>query len=175
MSDYYVRDYYWVVSGDETRVYSSAMRGFVSATDLPYRDFLASGQIAAHIASEVELYELLEQQYPAGLPFALSKDVSKELNRRLALAINAATGKNYRPEDIPRVLERTNREASRLLDKRLAHTEDSANPALSAQEQARVVKLRQVDAVVDGLEAKRDAVLALDPVPVDYQSDGHWV
>lgn len=62
------RNWYWFVDGDETKVFSSAVGDYVQLDDATYQAWLSSGGKPTRIASEIELWNVLAQQYPAGLP-----------------------------------------------------------------------------------------------------------
>lgn len=51
--------WFWVVGGDETRVYSSAAGRFVQPGNAAYQAFLAAGGIATRIASADDLGDVL--------------------------------------------------------------------------------------------------------------------
>jgi hypothetical protein len=59
MKSYNPSDWYWVVGGDETKVYSSAAGDFVRADDATYVEWLSDGTAPTRIASEAELGEVL--------------------------------------------------------------------------------------------------------------------
>ena len=64
-----VTNHYWIIGGSTTDVYSSATNTMVPVTDQAYVDWSA-GNVAAPIASEVELAEVLQNhgsQLPAWL------------------------------------------------------------------------------------------------------------
>ena len=65
---YNPRDWYWIVAGDESRVWSSRRKAYVPDDDEDYGTFLALGRRPTRIASEAELAAVLEQQYPDGSP-----------------------------------------------------------------------------------------------------------
>lgn len=52
-------DWYWIVDGDETRIYSSASRAYVSPADTAYQAWLAGDGMPSRISSEQELCDLL--------------------------------------------------------------------------------------------------------------------
>lgn len=52
-------DWYWIVAGDETRVYSSATGNYVQPTNPAYVAWRASEGVPTRIASEEELGEVL--------------------------------------------------------------------------------------------------------------------
>lgn len=54
-------NWYWIVSGSTTAVYSSAARDYVAADNPTYLAWLASGGRTTNIASEYELGEVLER------------------------------------------------------------------------------------------------------------------
>lgn len=59
MKSYDARDWYWVVGGSQTHVFSSASGTFVSINNARYRAWVAAGGIATKIASAAELGEVL--------------------------------------------------------------------------------------------------------------------
>lgn len=59
MKTYTPEDWYWIVGGDTSRFWSSKANAYV--TTLP------AGAGVTRIASEAELWDVLAQQYPAGL------------------------------------------------------------------------------------------------------------
>lgn len=59
-------DWYWIVAGDESRVWSSARAAYVPTDDPAVQGWRARGGVATRIASEAELREVLRAQYPAG-------------------------------------------------------------------------------------------------------------
>lgn len=61
MKTYNPRDWYWIVNGDETQVYSSATGDFVPDTDATYVEWLADGTVPTRIANEAELGEVLAE------------------------------------------------------------------------------------------------------------------
>lgn len=52
-------DWYWIVAGDETKVYSSASGNYVQAADAGYVSWLARGNSPTRIPSEAELGDVL--------------------------------------------------------------------------------------------------------------------
>lgn len=52
-------NWYWVVAGSATQVYSSASGGYVPVSDATYAAWLATGRNPTRIASEAELGEVL--------------------------------------------------------------------------------------------------------------------
>jgi hypothetical protein len=59
MLDYDPRDWYWIVAGDETQVYSSARAATVSTANESYQAWLASGGTPTRIDSMESLIEVL--------------------------------------------------------------------------------------------------------------------
>lgn len=55
------RNWYWIVAGSTTQVFSSASGGYVPVADATYQAWLAAGHRASRIASEAELGEVLAQ------------------------------------------------------------------------------------------------------------------
>lgn len=59
MIPYNPKDWYWIVNGDETQVYSSKARNFVQAANATYQAWLSAGGLPSRIASAAELGEVL--------------------------------------------------------------------------------------------------------------------
>jgi hypothetical protein len=59
MRDYNPLDWFWVVGGSETQVYSSAVGDYVPIANTEYQTFLSDGNQPTRIASEIELGEVL--------------------------------------------------------------------------------------------------------------------
>lgn len=59
MSDYNPSNWYWIVAGSDTQVFSSASGDYVLVSDASYQAWLASGNAPTRIASEAELGEVL--------------------------------------------------------------------------------------------------------------------
>lgn len=80
-------DHYWTVSGDETRLWSSARAAYVSADDEALTDWRGT---PTSIASEAELAEVLLVQAPGGLaaplPVPRHGVMTYTIVRRLAVA-----------------------------------------------------------------------------------------
>ena len=68
MMIYRARDWYWIVAGSTTQVFSSSRAGYVGVADAAYVAWLAAGNIPSKIADEPKLWAVLGAQYPAGLP-----------------------------------------------------------------------------------------------------------
>lgn len=75
-SPYDPRNWYWIVAGDETKVYSSAAGDYVQAANANYQTWLASGNTPTRIASEDELGEVLD-------PYALRPNAAGVLDKYL--------------------------------------------------------------------------------------------
>lgn len=65
---YDVTNWYWIVGGDETKLWSSAGVRYVEPADATYTAWAAARNIPTRIASEDELAEVFANQYPAGWP-----------------------------------------------------------------------------------------------------------
>lgn len=62
MKSYTPRNWYWIVAGDETRVYHTGSdHNFLPVADVTYIGWLADGTLPTRIASEAELGEVLAQ------------------------------------------------------------------------------------------------------------------
>jgi len=66
MSFYDPSNWYWSVSGNEVRVWSSAAVSYVDVSNETYAAWLSLGNSPTRIASEAELEAVLVEQYPAG-------------------------------------------------------------------------------------------------------------
>lgn len=56
---YNPRDWYWIVGGDETKVYSSARGDFFPVADSAYRAWLAAGALPSRVDTAATLGEVL--------------------------------------------------------------------------------------------------------------------
>jgi hypothetical protein len=65
---YMIANWYWIVAGSITQVYSSARAEYVSVTDNVYIAWLAQGGVPTPIATEGDLQGLFSQQFPSGWP-----------------------------------------------------------------------------------------------------------
>ena len=65
---YNPRDWYWILGGDESRVWSSRRKAYVPDDDEDYATFLAIGRRPTRIESEAELAAVLNAQFPEGSP-----------------------------------------------------------------------------------------------------------
>jgi len=61
MKIYDPKNWYWIVAGDESRVFSSAAGNFVPANDAAFTAWKADGTMPTRIASEAELGEVLAE------------------------------------------------------------------------------------------------------------------
>lgn len=70
---YNPQNHYWRVIGHapSTDVYSSARAQYVDENDAQYLAWLDDGGLTTTIASQDDLYDVLIQQYEAGLPLAV--------------------------------------------------------------------------------------------------------
>jgi hypothetical protein len=59
MKNYDPKNWYWIVAGDETRVFSSATGNYVPANDATYVAWAADGTMPTRILNETELGEVL--------------------------------------------------------------------------------------------------------------------
>jgi ABC-type tungstate transport system permease subunit len=59
MKIYNPANWYWIVGGDESRVFSSAIGNYVPADDAAYLAWRADGALPTRIVSEAELGEVL--------------------------------------------------------------------------------------------------------------------
>lgn len=67
MSGFVARDWYWIVAGSTTQVYSSARAAYVPISDTAYTAWLGGGGKPTRILSEAELWDVLATAYPAGI------------------------------------------------------------------------------------------------------------
>jgi hypothetical protein len=61
MKPYDPSNWYWIVNGDETRVYSSASGDYVQPDDASYVAWSGDGSLPTRIANEAELGEVLAE------------------------------------------------------------------------------------------------------------------
>lgn len=59
MTGYDPRNWYWIVGGSTTQVYSSATGDYLPLTDVAYVAWLADGNLPTRIATEAELGDVL--------------------------------------------------------------------------------------------------------------------
>lgn len=110
MSTYRPADWYWIVAGSTTQVYSSARIAYMPVTDITYTSWLASGNRATRIATEQDLWDVLDADGIALPPGAVVSDTAKD---RIIGQIDRATLKVlYRHENLVRELIRALRASS---------------------------------------------------------------
>ncbi|PRF79644.1 hypothetical protein C6Q12_03855 [Burkholderia multivorans] len=63
-----VTNWYWIVGGDESRVWSSRRARFVDVTDAEYLEWIEAGGASTKIDTIDSLGDTLYAQYPAGAP-----------------------------------------------------------------------------------------------------------
>src|SRR5262245_58002007 len=68
MVPYDVRNHFWIVAGDESRLWSSAVRTYVAPDAKDFTAWQAAGRLPTRIASEDELWDVLTAQAPDCLP-----------------------------------------------------------------------------------------------------------
>jgi hypothetical protein len=59
ISPYTPTDWYWIVAGSTTQVYSSSLANYVAVSNATYVAWLATGKLPTKITSEIELGEVL--------------------------------------------------------------------------------------------------------------------
>ncbi len=57
--DYDVKNWYWIVAGDASKVYSSKLGDYVQVSDATYQAWLSGGNLPTNILSADELAEVL--------------------------------------------------------------------------------------------------------------------
>lgn len=83
------RNWYWIVAGDETKVYSSAVGDYVPAADATYQAWLAAGNAPTRIASEDELGEVLDPYAARPVNASVLDKYTDSQAKRLTLEIIA--------------------------------------------------------------------------------------
>lgn len=68
MLNYDPQHWYWIVAGDESKIYSSAAAAYIEPDNAAYVAWKAQGNTASPILSEDELRDVLAVQYPDGWP-----------------------------------------------------------------------------------------------------------
>lgn len=107
-------DHYWIVAGDETRVFASARRVYVPVDDAAYVAWFAERGRVTRIDTEANLWDVLLQQAPQCLPddqqprrkVAKSLIISRVTDEQLAAAIGLMTlrqQERWRAPDQPEV------------------------------------------------------------------------
>ena len=62
------RNWFWIVAGDQNRVYSSAVNRYVPIDDAAYQSFLGTSALPTRITSEADLAEVLRHHAPGLVP-----------------------------------------------------------------------------------------------------------
>lgn len=65
---YRVRDWYWIVNGSITQVFSSKAKAYVAVSNATYRAWLARGNRPTPIPTEVKLFAVLAEEAIECLP-----------------------------------------------------------------------------------------------------------
>lgn len=65
---YNVMDWYWIVAGSTTQVFSSKAKAYVPVSNATYVAWLAKGNRPTKISTEAELLDVLAEQAPECLP-----------------------------------------------------------------------------------------------------------
>lgn len=79
MSIYNPANWYWNVASNPGSKYSSAIAAYVLDSNPTYLSWIADGNIASNINTETELWEVLAQQYPAGI--SLTNTVGQDIRK----------------------------------------------------------------------------------------------
>lgn len=64
---YRSENWYWAVVGNASQVYSSAAAAYVATSDSTYLAWVLAGNTTTKIDSEASLWDVLTQQFPAGI------------------------------------------------------------------------------------------------------------
>ena len=166
-------DYYWIVGGDETQVWSSKRTKYVAVSDAEYLSWLneidpdspadePTKNQPIRILNEQELDEVLNG---AGLPSPIvtPAQVYAESKRRKMVAINQTDEVIF-----DEVYRRGLADGVRLNNKQ------ATGQTLTADERARKAQLEQIEALFETIDEKADALIALNPIPANYKDDIHW-
>ena len=101
MLPYDPTDWYWIVGGSTTQVWSSNRAQYVPASDATYLSWLDAGGLTTLIDTEASLQEVLASQFPAGWPPSQRQLSQEALGARLASGLhitctgNAAVSGTY--------------------------------------------------------------------------------
>jgi hypothetical protein len=77
--EYDTKNWYWIVEGDESKVFASSAKAYVDAKDEAYRAWLDKGNLPTRIKSEAELWDVLADHAPECLPgTAEAQDIRRE-------------------------------------------------------------------------------------------------
>lgn len=82
---YIPSNWYWIVAGSTTQVYSSARATYVPLTDTTYVAWLAAGGRATAIDSEVSLQVVFAEWFPAGWAPTSAQKATAALGAGVAL------------------------------------------------------------------------------------------
>jgi len=66
--DYNVRDWYWSVAGSTTQVFSTFAKGYVPVSNARFVAWVTDRHRPTKIPTEAELFAVLAEHYPEGLP-----------------------------------------------------------------------------------------------------------
>lgn len=149
-------NWYWIVNGDETKVYSSLLGEYVQPDDAAYIEWLSDGTLPTRIANEAELSDVLR---PYGLdgPYISAAEVKIEAGRRIesilpdykqrnVLAFGLETMMTYGADPLqwPEPLQQVNAD-------------------MQAKWEA-----------IKAIRIRSDEIEAMDPIPADFRDDKHW-
>lgn len=67
MIRYAPQDWYWIVAGSATQVYSSKRSQYVPTSDAQYQAWLVRNNKPTRIPSESDLWDVLAKQFPEGV------------------------------------------------------------------------------------------------------------
>lgn len=86
MSTFNAADWYWLVAGDASKLWSSKTRGYVDPTSADCVAWLGDGRAPTRIASLTELWDVLAQRAPHLVPsHARSAQAALDKTDRVAL------------------------------------------------------------------------------------------
>jgi hypothetical protein len=94
MARYTPSNWYWIVAGSTSQVYSSARAAYVPVTDATYVAWLAAGGRATAIDSEASLQDVLAQWFPAGWAPTLAQQATTALGAGVALVSSGTPALN---------------------------------------------------------------------------------
>lgn len=149
-------NWYWIVNGDETKVYSSATGDYVPVSDEAYQEWLADGTLPTRIANEAELSDVLR---PYGLngPYASAAEVKAEAGRRI--------------EAIMPDFKQRNVLAFGLETMMAYGTDPSQWPETLQQVNA---DMQAKWGAIKSIRVRSDEIEAMDPIPADFRNDSYW-
>lgn len=82
-------DWYWIVNGSDTQVYSSATGDYVAVDNAAYVAWLADGNAPTRIASEEELGEVLAEYQLRPAPTSILDGYKDKHSRKITLEVIA--------------------------------------------------------------------------------------